>query len=409
MSELPIGWALRPLSAVTNSISNGFTYSNAPQSGGLPISRIQTISHGQIDFEAVGYAGLSADSMSKHLLQPGDILFSHINSKEHVGKVAIYKTGMRPLLHGMNLLRIVANELVLPEFLFWALRSDAAKSQIFASTRHAVNQASINIRNLQTVLVPVPPLDEQQRIVATLEDHLSRLDKANVETDLDVALAHLRKAFYSQAVDVLYKEALSFKRLDEVAHVQLGRQRSPSNAAGPNMRSYLRAANVTWSGLDFDDVLEMNFTDKEMDTFRLVSGDILINEASGSAKEVGKPAIFKGEISDCAFQNHLIRIRSAGVSTEYLFGLLFHNAISGAYVAESQGVGINHLGKAKVAQWKIPIVNPNAETRFVENISTFENNFLKLRDEIGEVKYRLKAMRRALLQDAFTGKLVENV
>jgi type I restriction enzyme S subunit len=255
----------------------------------------------------------------------------------------------------------------------------------------------------------IPPIEEQRRIVEILEDHLSRLDKANVETDLDVTLAHLRKAFYSQAVDVLYKEALSVKRLDEVAHVQLGRQRSPSNAAGPNMRPYLRAANVTWSGLDFDDVLEMNFTDKEMDTFRLVSGDILINEASGSAKEVGKPAIFKGEISDCAFQNHLIRIRAAGVSTEYLFGLLFHNAISGAYVAESQGVGINHLGKAKVAQWKIPIVDPKAEALFVEKVSTFENDFLKLRDEIGEVKHRLKTMRRSLLQDAFTGKLVENV
>ncbi len=49
-------------------------------------------------------------------------------------------------------------------------------------------------------------------------------------------------------------------RLDELAEVRLGRQRSPKNHSGSRMRPYLRAANVTWSGLDLNDVKEMNFT-----------------------------------------------------------------------------------------------------------------------------------------------------
>jgi len=64
------------------------------------------------------------------------------------------------------------------------------------------------------------------------------------------------------------------------------------------MRPYLRAANVTWDGLALDDVKEMHFTAAEAETFRLRLGDILLSEASGSASEVGKPAMWAGEIED---------------------------------------------------------------------------------------------------------------
>lgn len=80
-------------------------------------------------------------------------------------------------------------------------------------------------------------------------------------------------------------------RLDEIAEVRLGRQRSPKNHAGTHMRPYIRAANVDWDGLKLDDVKEMNFTDQEAETYRLQPGDIVVGEASGSAGEVGKPAL----------------------------------------------------------------------------------------------------------------------
>ena len=57
------------------------------------------------------------------------------------------------------------------------------------------------------------------------------------------------------------------------------------------MHKYLRAANVSWDGLKLDDVKSMNFGAAEMEYYRLRRGDILLSEASGSLKEVGKPAI----------------------------------------------------------------------------------------------------------------------
>jgi type I restriction enzyme S subunit len=62
------------------------------------------------------------------------------------------------------------------------------------------------------------------------------------------------------------------------------------------MVSYLRAANVTWRGISLGDVKQMHFSSEEVERFQLKAGDILLGEASGSASEVGKPAVWRGEI-----------------------------------------------------------------------------------------------------------------
>ena len=80
------------------------------------------------------------------------------------------------------------------------------------------------------------------------------------------------------------------------------------------MRPYVRAANVGWGGLLLDDVKLMNFTDAELAVYGLQAGDLLLNEASGSASEVGKPAIWTGEIVPCAFQNPASRSSEVGSS-----------------------------------------------------------------------------------------------
>ncbi|MFF9566567.1 restriction endonuclease subunit S [Streptomyces sp. NPDC014685] len=155
-------------------------------------------------------------------------------------------------------------------------------------------------------------------------------------------------------------------RLDEIAEVRLGRQRSPKNHSGNQMRPYLRAANVGWSGLKLDDVKEMNFTDDEVAVYRLVKGDIVLGEASGSAGEVGKPAIWNAEIEDCCFQNTLIRVRSILVDPRYLLHYLRYEALRGAFVEGSRGVGIHHLGAAKLSSWPVQVPPLAEQHRIVE-------------------------------------------
>ncbi|MGH3887239.1 MAG: restriction endonuclease subunit S [Pseudonocardiaceae bacterium] len=168
-------------------------------------------------------------------------------------------------------------------------------------------------------------------------------------------------------------------RLDQVAEVRLGRQRSPKNHTGNQMRPYLRAANVGWQGLRLDDIKLMNFTDEETKIYRLEYGDIIVAEASGSPGEVGKPALWRGEIDGCCIQNTLIRIRGLGtVEPSYLLYFIRAEALRGSFAARTRGVGIHHLGSGLLAEWLIP-VPPLAEQRRI--VKSIESNFSRI--EVG--------------------------
>jgi type I restriction enzyme M protein len=171
-------WPMEKLENITLNISNGLTYKNEKSSGGLPISRIQTISHGVINFDLVGYADLDTVN-PKYLMQEGDILFSHINSIDHLGKIAIYTKEMKTLIHGMNLLRIVPNQdLVVPGYLFHNLRSNTFRAEVRAFAKQAVNQASINISDLNALEIPLPPLEVQKQITAELDGYAAIISGA---------------------------------------------------------------------------------------------------------------------------------------------------------------------------------------------------------------------------------------
>lgn len=168
-------------------------------------------------------------------------------------------------------------------------------------------------------------------------------------------------------------------KLEDVAEVRLGRQRSPKNHRGTHMRPYLRAANVGWDGLKLDDLKQMNFTDAEAEIHRLAIDDIVVVEASGSPEEVGKPAIWRGDIKDCCLQNTLIRVRPTGLDPRYLLHFLAGEARRGGFIARSRGVGINHIGSSRLATWPVA-VPPLDEQRHIvaaleEELSRIDEGF----------------------------------
>ena len=148
---------------------NGATIKQIKNSSGVPISRIETISNGTIDFNKVGYADIYNDNYKEYYLQDGDILFSHINSIPHLGKCAIFQNTDKTLIHGMNLLLLRANKNILSKYLFYLLKSKPFRAKLPTITKKSVNQASLSITNLGALDVCICSLDEQQRIVNILD------------------------------------------------------------------------------------------------------------------------------------------------------------------------------------------------------------------------------------------------
>ena len=83
-------------------------------------------------------------------MEPGDILFSHINSLKHIGKTAYYD-GEHPLYHGMNLLLLRTTNEESARFLFYQLNTSRFLHRCQVLANQAVNQASINTRELKGI------------------------------------------------------------------------------------------------------------------------------------------------------------------------------------------------------------------------------------------------------------------
>jgi type I restriction enzyme S subunit len=165
-------------------IRNGMNVKQSKNDTGLPITRIETISDGTVDLSRVGFAGLTESDAGKWLLQDGDILFSHINSVEHIGKCALFELGGLPVVHGMNLLclRPLASRLW-PNYGRWLIRSPPFRSKLLPFVNKAVNQASVSVKNLKSISVSLPPIEEQNRIAAILDqaDSLRRLRQRAID------------------------------------------------------------------------------------------------------------------------------------------------------------------------------------------------------------------------------------
>lgn len=148
---------------------NGTTAEQNQDGVGYPVTRIETISQGVVDSNRVRFVNLTYNELVKWKLQVGDILFSHINSEEHIGKSALYEGQPTDLVHGMNLLLLrPAQDQVLPSFLHYFLRSPQARSYVRARCKKAINQASINQKELGAMEAIAPPLAEQAKVVDLL-------------------------------------------------------------------------------------------------------------------------------------------------------------------------------------------------------------------------------------------------
>ena len=194
---------------------------------------------------------------------------------------------------------------------------------------------------------------------------------------------------------------------ESVGIVQLGRQRSPKNRSKDYPTKYIRAANITEQGLDLDDVLDMDFLPHELSAYRLEKGDLVLSEASGSAAQVGKPAIWDDQIPNCCFQNTVIRHQPyCRDYAAYLLWLYRFFYVSGKFAQVAGGVGINHLSAFKFAQIALPLCSLAEQQGIVRLL---EERFAEIEHQEREIVSALnqaEMLRQSILKNAFSGQLV---
>ena len=166
-------WTKTSIGECFSKVENGLTY-DTNNASGVPVTRIETISDKSINYDRVGYANID-DKISKYEMQYGDVLFSHINSLKHIGKTAFYDAA-QPLYHGMNLLLLRAKKSQDSKFLYYTLNTHRFLHRCQVLANQAVNQASINTKELKGIKISVPQMQEQKKIaefISYIDDRIA--------------------------------------------------------------------------------------------------------------------------------------------------------------------------------------------------------------------------------------------
>ena len=336
----------------------------------------------------------------------------------------------------------------------------------FATRLNAGDRPRVDFSQLADCPFPLPPLPEQRRIVAEIETQFTRLDasvaalrraqtnlkryRASVLKDAcegrlvptEAELARSEGREYEPA-DVLLERILAERRarwesqekrrgkyreptapdssalpeppegwvwasLEQLAEIQGGIQMQPKRAPADNPYPFLRVANVPRGSLDLDDVHQIELFPGELDKLRLIQGDLLIVEGNGSPSQIGRMAIWNGDIEDCVHQNHIIRARLiGGLLSQYVE--TYWNSPTGASevsnVASSTS-GLYTLSVSKVSVLSVPLPPLAEQHRIVAEVERRLSVVQQTEATVGASLARAERLRQSILKQAFSGRLV---
>ena len=166
------------LKQILEKIENGFSGTQVNYETPFPVTRIETISSGIINYNKVGFVDHIPE---RYLLKEGDILLTNINSIKWIGN-SVYFDGKRVLYHGMNLMLLRSKKEINSKYLYYYITYNNNWFKKMAC--QAVNQASINKSTLEKFIVKIPDFETQNNIANVLSLTDEKINRISNQVDL---------------------------------------------------------------------------------------------------------------------------------------------------------------------------------------------------------------------------------
>lgn len=162
------GWEVKRLGEVCDSFNYG-TSSAADENGKMKYLRMNNLTYeGEIILDNMKYINVDKESYEKYVVRRGDILFNRTNSKELVGKTALFNFDEEMIIAGYIIRIRVNNNTLHPQYATSYMNSPYMKAYLTTKAKGAVNQANISAKELKLFPIPLPPLPLQQSFAARI-------------------------------------------------------------------------------------------------------------------------------------------------------------------------------------------------------------------------------------------------
>ena len=238
------------------------------------------------------------------------------------------------------------------EFLYWFLRGKNSElnSKGTGSTFKAISK-----KTLEEIRVPLIDLEKQQKMAQALEKTYSVIQ---MRTKQLKELDDLIKARFVE----MFGDNQEVHKLSDIAAITGGLTKNSRRDKLELRKPYLRVANVFFASIDTTEILDIGLTKEEYEKTLLRNGDLLFVEGNGSPDQIGRVAIWNGEIEDCVHQNHLIKARFDLKRMNPVFAMYYFISERGRNQIKKRAVstsGLYTLSVSKIADFEIP--NPPME------------------------------------------------
>lgn len=294
----------------------------------------------------------------------------------------------------------INTDLVIPKYIFYRLQ--------IIQFDHSTHKRYW-IQSYSKIKVLIPPLDEQSRIVARIEELFSELDKA-VDT-LKTTKEQLE--VYRQAVmkDAFQEKESIIHLGDAIEKPRYGTSKKCDYPCTANSTAVLRIPNIdTKNGrVDSSDLKYAEFNEKELEQLSLKNGDILIIRSNGSISLVGSSAIIRKCDTDKTYAGYLMRLRILNKEKLLPQYLLYYLSSPDARryiesVAKSTS-GVNNINSQEISKLCVPLSSIEKQEKTVAEIEMKLSVYHEIEKSVDTVLVQADAMRQSILKQAFEGAL----
>lgn len=262
-------------------------------------------------------------------------------------------------------------------------------------------QPKLNQKALNSIPLPIPPLPEQQRIVAILDEAFDGI--ANARANAEQNIQNASAIFASHVQTVLRSKRWKWKTLGDLCDgVEYGSSaKSKKNGKVP----VLRMGNIQNGRLDWDDLV---YTDDkgEIAKYLLKHNDVLFNRTN-SPELVGKTAIYKSGMP-AIFAGYLIRIKRKEdlLDGDYLnYFLNCQIALDYGKTVVISSVNQANINGTKLKGYPIPAPSLSEQRAIVKIFNSLSEETQRLESIYQRKLGALDTLKQSLLHQAFTGNL----
>jgi len=412
--EIPYRWMQKRLGEVCK-LKNGFAFkSNSYLTKGVPVIRISDIKGGIVSTDKSVRVEPRLD-FDAYKIENNSILVAM--SGATTGKFGIYRSNEEAYQNQrVGKFIITKSELLQNEFLYYLLNS--LKQQI-EKDAYGGAQPNISSKKIEEMQIPIPPLPEQHRIVAKIEELFSKLDNG---------VANLKKA--KEQLKVYRQSVLKWAFEGRLTNENVIDGELPEGWMATNVGEVidkpkygtskkctyeqkglgvLRIPNVVEGVVSPDDLKYASFSKEEREDFRLRKGDLLLIRSNGSVNLVGKCALIMYEDEEYLYAGYLIRLRPKAtvIASKFLLYCLSSSSLREQIESLAKSTsGVNNINAQEIKSLSIPLPPIDEQDLIVQEIESRLSVADNLEKTIDQSLKQAEALRQSILKRAFEGRLV---